>query len=306
MRVLIFNLIIILFDSQRAEACLGLGEVDCWGSQSGILNARIRTYEQPHRRSEFSGDRCWTLGGRSRRPYRTARMPNGQAVTMIITHALGYYLITSSIRLRLSECYLAWADLNSFITIRRDPEASPDYIRVCVNRGGNSLLGKVVYLAGTVRKVGKIMATYDTNPITLFVSFPTGFTYDLSLITDHPLPRIINPPENSRIVDEDNIRLCWTANQSTSVELMLLYLHGATVVVQGCPRAAHAAIAAGAECTWLQKPSIQPTFALQWWTRYEEDSLAGFSEAFTVGELQPVLFQTFQRLIKPQGILHEH
>ena len=133
--------------------------------------------------------------------------------------------------------------------MRRDPEASP-YCWYAPTGGVNSLLNKVLILAGTAGKVGSIRVTYDTNPISLFVPFPTGFT-------DQFLPRIINSPGAPRIICGDNVSLCWTANQYPSVELMLLHPHGVPVAVKGC-RAAHEAIAAGAECIWLQKPSSHP------------------------------------------------
>lgn len=61
-------------------------------------------------------------------------------------------------------------------------------------------LGKVVFLAGTLRWVGIITTTYDANPIPRYLPFPTGFRHDLSLITDHHLPRIINSLRTPRII----------------------------------------------------------------------------------------------------------
>lgn len=149
--------------------------------------------------------------------------------------------------------------LTSFKAVRRDPEA-PAVVETR-QQGGNTPIGKVVFLAGTSRRVGSITATYDAQPIPRFLPFLTGFRHDLSLITDHHLPRIINPPgtpriigwgEYSAVLDGEPVYICrfnaaasaWTLRSG-----------------QGVSRVAHAAIAAGAEYTWFQK-TVKPTSAL--------------------------------------------
>lgn len=113
------------------------------------------------------------------------------------THAFVRCAVTTSpIRQRLSEWYLAAR--TALKSLRRDPEAPA--VAETRQQEGNTPLGKVVFLAGTSRRVGTITATYDANPIPRYLPFPTGFRHDLSLITDHHLPRIINSPRTPRII----------------------------------------------------------------------------------------------------------
>lgn len=225
-------------------------------------------------------------------------------------HAFVRYAVTTSpIRLRLSEWYLAARALKSFKAMRRDPEA-PAVVETR-QQEGNTPLGKVLFLAGTSRRVGTITATYDANPIPRYLPLPTGFRHDLSLITDHHLPCIINSSRTPRIIgwgeysavlDGEPVYICrfnaapsaWSPRSG-----------------QGVSRAAHAAIAAGAEYTWLQK-SVKPTSALLWMTTYDDESMAGFSGSVlclgkvTDNKAYAVLFQNFQSPIKPQEVVQDH
>lgn len=76
-------------------------------------------------------------------------------------------------------------------------------------------------------------------------------------------------------------------------------------------RAAHAAIAAGSEYTWLKK-AVKPTSALPWRTTYDDESMAGFSgSVLCLGKVTDktayaVLFHNFQSPIKPQEVVHDH
>lgn len=176
---------------------------------------------------------------------------------------------------------------------------------------GNTPLGKIVFLAGTSRRVVTISATYDANPIPRFLPFPTGFSHDLSLVTDHHWPRIINPPrtphiigwgEYSAVLDGRPVYIC-RFNAAASA--------WSPRSGQGVSRAAHAAIATGAEYTWVQK-AVRPTTALLWRTTYDDDSMAGFSGSVlclgkaTDKTAYAVLFQNFQIPIKPQEVIHDH
>ena len=139
--------------------------------------------------------------------------------------------------------------------MRRDPEA-PAVVETR-QQEGNTPLGTVVFLAGTSRRVGTITATYDANPIPRYLPFPTGFRHDLFLITDHHLPRIINSSRTPRIIG-------W-GEYSAVLDGELVYICRFNAALsawsprsgQGVSRAAHAAIAAGAEYTWLEKTSSQ-------------------------------------------------
>lgn len=319
-RVLICNFIIILFDSKRLmQICWGLGEVETVGGlrvRYSMLDYELTSdsiagpnhpavgagYSVANRADTIESQGC--LGLR-------LRMPSGQEAITVTTHAFVRCAVTKSpIRLRLSEWYLAARTaLTSFKAVRRDPEA-PAVVETR-QQEGNTPLGKVVFLAGTSRRVGTITATYDAIPIPRFLPFPTGFRHDLSLITDQHLPRIINPPRTPRIIgwgeysavlDGEPVYIC-RFNAAASA--------WSPRGGQGVSRAAHAAIAAGAEYTWLQK-AVKPTTALLWRTTYDQDSMAGFSgSVLCLGKVTDktayaVLFQNFQSPIKPQEVIHDH
>lgn len=93
------------------------------------------------------------------------RMPSGQEAITVTTHAFVRCAGTKSpIRLLLSEWYLAARTaLTSFKAVRRGPEA-PAVVETR-QQEGNTPLGKVVFLAGTSRRVGTITATCDAVPI---------------------------------------------------------------------------------------------------------------------------------------------
>lgn len=319
-RVLICNFVFILFNSQRAmQVCWGLGEVETVGGlrvRYSMLDYELTSQPVigPNQPAVGTGhsvaERADTIESQGCLGLRL-RMPSGQETITVTTHAFVQYSVTKSpIRLRLSEWYLAARTaLTSFKAVKRDPEA-PAIVETCQQRG-NTPLGKVVYLASTSRRVGTITATYDASPIPRFLPFPTGFKHDLSLITDHHLPRIINPPRTPRIIgwgeysavlDGEPVYIC-RFNAAASA--------WSPRSGQGVSRAAQAAIAAGAEYTWIQK-AVKPTCALLWRTTFDDDSMAGFSgSVLCLGKItdktaHAVLFQNFQCPIKPQDFIHDH
>lgn len=178
-------------------------------------------------------------------------------------------------------------------------------------QGGNTSLGKVVFLAGTSRRVGTITATYDANPIPRFLPFPTGFMHDLSLITDHHLPRIINPPRTPRITDWGEYSAVLDGEPLYTSRFDAAASAWSPRSGQRVSQAVHTAIAAGAEYTWLQK-AVQSTPALLWRTAHDDDSMAEFSgSVLCLGKVTDktacaVLFQNFQIPIKPEEVLLDH
>lgn len=144
-----------------------------------------------------------------------------------------------------------------------------------------------------------------------FLPFPNGLKHNLSLITDHHLPHIINPPripciigwgEYLAVLDGKPVYIC-RFNAAASA--------WSPRSKQGVLRAAQAAISAGAEYTWIQK-TVKPTCALLWRTTFDDDSMAGFSESVSCLEkvtdktAHAILFQNFQCPIKPQELIHDH
>ncbi|RPA70950.1 hypothetical protein BJ508DRAFT_382209 [Ascobolus immersus RN42] len=63
----------------------------------------------------------------------------------------------------------------------------------------SSPLGKLVFLANSIRPVGKITRTYDA-PSSL-LPYPAGYTHDLSLVTEDgaPLPQLLPPINGPRL-----------------------------------------------------------------------------------------------------------
>lgn len=141
--------------------------------------------------------------------------------------------------------------------------------------------------------------------------FPSGFTHDLSLITDENLSSLTSPPKTPTIAGWGSYAAVLDGHPLFVSCLNVISGRWRNAEGRGTSKAAHAAIAAGSEYPWTRRAVSQNT-ALLWRTEYDPECLRGYSgSVLCLGRLtdptaQAVIFQNFQAPIKPQHVINDH
>lgn len=158
-------------------------------------------------------------------------------------------------------------------------------------------------------QVGNITFTYD-SPSSTLLPFPTGFCYDLSLVTSTNLPNITSPAGLPRIVRWGEYREVLDGSPIFVTSLNLHTGNANTRYGSAVSWRAQCALAEGLEYLW-ERSSASQSVSFLWRTAYDGDWLEGYSgSVLCLGQPQDrtcsaICFQNFETPLYSREYLRE-
>ncbi len=124
--------------------------------------------------------------------------------------------------------------------------------------------------------IGNITTTYVRHSISSSLPFPSGFTHDLSLITDGNLPSLTNPPKTPSVSGWGFYAAASDEDPLFVSRLNVISGRWRSAEGRGVSQAAQAAIPAGSEYSWTRQAVSQNT-TLLWRTACDPECVRGYS-----------------------------